>query len=97
MIAVLTHHWAKRDLYREALLLLDRNGSAQSQSPGFISRTSFTSRTDPTMISSLVIWENDEIYNQWKDSPERENTMRGADDLWAKPPLSERCDIVQSL
>ena len=73
MIAVLTHHWAKRDLYREALLLLDRNGSAQSQSPGFISRTSFTSRTDPTMISSLVIWENDEIYNQWKDSPERDD------------------------
>ena len=97
MIAVLTHHWAKKDLYRQARKLLDRNGLAQSRSPGFISRTTFTSRTDPTMISSIVIWENDEIYSQWKDSPARETAMRGAADLWEKPPLSERCDIVQSL
>ena len=97
MIAVLTHHWAKKDLYQEARILLDGNGSAQSRSHGFISRTTFTSRTDPTMISSIVIWENDEIYDQWKASPELETAMRGATDLWAKPPISERYDIVQSL
>ena len=97
MIAVLTHHWAKKDRYQEAQMLLNRNGSAQGRSPGFIGRTSFISRTDPTMISSLVIWENDEIYDQWKDSPERKSTMRGANDLWSQPPLSERYDIIQSL
>ena len=97
MIAVLTHHWAKKDLYQEARILLDRNGSAQSRYHGFISRATFTSRTDTAMISSIVIWENDEIYDQWKSSPEREIAMRGATNLWAKPPISERCDVVQSL
>ena len=71
MIAVLTHHWAKPGMFEEARALLDGNGRAQANSPGFVSRTTVLSMTDPTQITSFVVWESAEIYDQWKASPER--------------------------
>ena len=71
MIAVLTHHWAKSGMFEEARALLDGNGRAQANSPGFVSRTTVLSMTDPTQITSFVVWESAEIYDQWKVSPER--------------------------
>ena len=62
MIGVLTHHWAKEDRVDEARGLLDRNGKAQSEAAGFVARRTLYSLSDPTKITSLVIWENDEIY-----------------------------------
>ena len=62
MIGVLTHHWAKSDLVASARTLLDGNGEAQSRHPGFVSRTTLISRSDPTKITTLVMWEsNDDI------------------------------------
>ena len=57
MIAVLTHHWAKPGMFDEARALLDGNGRAQANSPGFVSRTTVLSMTDPTQITSFVVWE----------------------------------------
>ena len=48
MIGVLTHHWAKDDKIDEARRLLEGNGRAQSQAPGFGARTTLYSLTDPT-------------------------------------------------
>ena len=93
MIGVLTHHWATQDKFEKARNLLDRNGAAQSKAPGFINRTTLLSKTDPTQISSLVIWENDNIYDEWKKSPERANAMKNADSMWSKPTISELFDI----
>ena len=94
MIGVLTHHWAKADAVGEARTLLDGNGEAQSGHPGFISRQTLVSLSDPTKITTLVAWESNEIYDDWRASPERERAMAGADELWSRPPESERFDMV---
>ena len=93
MIGVLTHHWAKEGLFDQARILLDGNGAAQSKAPGVVSRTTLLPRDDSNQISSIVIWDDDKIYDNWKVSPERAVAMNGAEKLWVKPPLSERFDI----
>ena len=95
MIGVLTHHWAKPGQVDEAQKLLNRNGEAQSKAPGFVSRQTLLSRRDPTQITTLVVWTTNEIYDAWRASPERAVAMSGAEALWAKPPESERFDVVQ--
>ena len=90
MIGVLTHHWAKEGLVEEAAALLDGNGQAQSRAPGFVVRYSLAS----TRLDSFVVWESEEIYDAWKASPERAAAMAGAEDLWARPPESERFEVT---
>ena len=95
MIGVLTHHWAKPDKVDEARKLLDRNGDAQSKAPGFVSRQTLVSRSDPTKITTLVVWTTNDIYDAWRASPERAVAMRGAEALWSKAPESERFDETE--
>ena len=90
MIAVLTHHWVKKGKMLEASQLLEANGLAQSKATGFILRHTLYSKNDQNKITSLVIWINESMYNDWKASPERKCTMAGAYELWANPPKSER-------
>ena len=94
MIGVLVHHWAKKELLNEARELLNRNGLAQSKAPGFIRRETLYSLTDETKITTLVTWKSNEIYDDWRASPEREAVMAGADVLWAKKTESERFEVV---
>ena len=94
MIGVLTHHWAKADRIDEAKSLLGRNGVAQSKAPGFVSRQTLYSVGDPTKITTLVVWASSEIYDQWRASPERAAAMKGAEELWSKPPESERFQVA---
>ena len=94
MIGVLTHHWAKTDKVSEAQKLLDRNGAAQSKAPGFVSRQTLLSRSDPSQITTLVVWTTNDIYDAWRASPERTVAMHGAEALWAKAPESERFNVV---
>ena len=93
MVGVLTHHWAKADKITEAKALLEGNGEAQSRAPGFGARQTFISLSDPTKISTLVTWDSNEIYDAWRASPERSVAMAGADELWARPPESERFEM----
>jgi heme-degrading monooxygenase HmoA len=94
MIGVLTHHWAKPDKVDEAKRLLDRNGAAQGKAPGFVSRQTLYSVSDATKITTLVVWDSNDIYDQWRASPERAAAMSGADALWSKAPESERFEVV---
>jgi heme-degrading monooxygenase HmoA len=94
MIGVLTHHWARQDKIAEAQKLLERNGVAQGKAPGFGTRQTLLSLTDPTKITTLVTWASSEIYDAWRASPERAVAMAGADELWAKPPDSERFQVA---
>jgi heme-degrading monooxygenase HmoA len=94
MIGVLTHHWAKADSIDEAKKLLDRNGEAQSKAPGFVSRHTLIALADPAKITTLVVWTSNDIYDAWRASPQRTAAMRGADQLWSKPPESERFHIA---
>ena len=94
MIGVLTHHWAEEGNVDEARRLLDGNGLAQTRASGFVSRQTLYSRSDPTKITTLVVWQSNEIYDAWRASPERATAMAGADKLWSKPPESERFDVV---
>jgi heme-degrading monooxygenase HmoA len=94
MIGVLTHHWAKADKIDEARRLLDRNGEAQSKAPGFVSRSTLIALTDAAKITTLVVWTSNDIYDAWRVSPARATAMSGADLLWARPPESERFQIV---
>ena len=94
MIGVLTHHWAKPDKIAEAKNLLDGNGLAQSKAPGFGSRETLYSLSDPAKITTLVTWESNEIYDAWRASPEREVAMAGASELWVQAPESERFEVV---
>ena len=93
LIGVLTHHWAQGDKVEEAKALLDRNGEAQSRAPGFGARQTFISLSDPTKISTLVTWDSNEIYDAWRASPERAIAMAGAEELWSRPPESERFEM----
>ena len=93
MIGVLTHHWAKADKIDEARQLLDGNGLAQSKAPGFVSRQTLIALTDPTKITTLVVWTTNEIYDAWRASPERTTAM-SADRPWVKHPESERFRLV---
>ena len=95
MIGVLTHHWAKSDKTDEARKLLDGNGLAQSKAPGFGSRQTLYSLTDPTKITTLVTWDSNDIYDAWRASPERIVAMAGAEELWSKPPESERFEMTE--
>ena len=94
MIGVLTHHWAKAEKVAEAKTLLNRNGLAESKAPGFGSRFTLYSLSDPAKITTLVTWEGNEIYDAWRASPQRAEAMSGADELWAKPPESERFEMA---
>lgn len=94
MIGVLTHHWAKKDNVQEARDLLDRNGEAQSRASGFVGRETFYSLGDPTKITTMVKWESNEIYDEWRASPERAAVMTGADALWSQHPESERFEVA---
>ena len=94
MIAVITHHWAKEEEFQKARELLDQNGFAQSNAGGFIYRVTMLSKKDKNQITSVVIWESDEIYDKWKISPERSAVMDEAAKLWSNPPESERFDVV---
>ena len=94
MIGVLTHHWAKADKIDEARKLLDRNGEAQSKAPGFVGRHTLIALADRAKITTLVVWTNNDIYDAWRASPQRTAAMSGADRLWAKPPKSERFQVM---
>jgi heme-degrading monooxygenase HmoA len=94
MIGVLTHHWAKPDKIDAARKLLDGNGEAQSKAPGFVSRQTLVGLADPAKITTLVVWTTNEIYDAWRASPARAEAMRGAGELWAKHPESERFQVV---
>ncbi len=94
MIGVLTHHWAKSDRLEDARKLLDRNGQAQSKAPGFGSRQTLYSLSDPSKITTLVTWDSDGIYEAWRASPERSAAMAGAEELWSQPPQSERFQVA---
>ena len=94
MIGVLTHHWAKPDEIEQARRLLDRNGLAQSKAPGFGSRQTLISLSDPAKITTLVTWDSNDIYDAWRASPERTVAMAGAEELWSQPPQSERFEVV---
>ena len=94
MIGVLTNHWAKQDKMTEARKLLDRNGLAQSKAPGFINRHTLWSLSDVTKITTLVLWDSNDIYDSWKSSPERAVAMTGAEELWQRPPESERFEVI---
>ncbi len=94
MIGVLTHHWAKSDQIESARRLLDGNGLAQSKAPGFGSRQTLYSLSDPIQITTLVTWDTSEIYDAWRASPERAAAMAGAGELWSKAPESERFEMA---
>jgi heme-degrading monooxygenase HmoA len=94
MIGVLTHHWAKADRIDEARKLLNRNGEAQARAPGFVSRQTLIALADPAKITTLVVWTTNDIYDAWRASPERSMAMSRAEVLWARPPESERFQLV---
>ena len=94
MIGVLTHHWAKPELLEKARMLLDGNGLAQSKAPGFGSRQTLYSLSEPTKITTLVTWESNEIYDAWRASPERAKAMAGAEEIWSQPAQSERFEVA---
>jgi heme-degrading monooxygenase HmoA len=94
MIGVLTHHWAKSDKIEDARKLLDGNGLAQSKAPGFGSRETLYSLSDPAKITTLVTWDSNEIYDAWRASPERAVAMAGAEELWSQAPESERFEVA---
>lgn len=95
MIGVLTHHWAKPEVLENAKKLLDGNGLAQSKAPGFGTRQTLYSLTDPTKITTLVTWDSNEIYDAWRASPERAAAMSGAEEMWSQPAQSERFEMAE--
>ena len=94
MIGELTQHRAMPAKVEDAKTLLARNGVGQRKAPGIVSRQTIYSFRDPTKITIIVVWDSNEIYDQWRASPERAAAMSGADALWSKPPESERFQVA---
>ena len=95
MIGVLTHHWAKADKIDEARNLLGSQWRGTEQGSRLRAAATPSSRSaDPAKITTLVVWTSNDIYDAWRASPQRAAAMSGADQLWAKPPESERFQIV---
>ena len=94
MIGVLTHHWAKPEVLVKARALLDGNGLAQSKAPGFGTRQTLYSLSEPSKITTLVTWDSNQIYDAWRASPERAKAMAGAEEMWSQPAQSERFEVV---
>ena len=94
MIGVFTHHWAKIDNLKQARDVLNGNGIAQSKASGFVGRQTFISHSDSYKITTVVIWETNELYDAWRSSPERAAAMLGAEQFWASPPESERFELI---
>jgi hypothetical protein len=46
-----------------------------------VSRQTLDSLRDPTQITTLVVWDNHAIDDQWRARPERAVAMNGADAL----------------
>ena len=59
-----------------------------------LSRQTLIALADPAKITTLVVWTTNDIYEAWRASPQRTMAMSGADRLWAKPPESERFQLV---
>lgn len=95
MIGVLTHHWTKNDKVEAARSLLSGNGIAQSKASGFGGRQTLYSHHDPTKITTLVLWDNNDTYDTWRASPERATAMAGAEELWSRPSESERFEVAE--
>ena len=66
----------------------------RARRPGFVKRQTLIAQADPAKITTLVVWTSNDIYDAWRASPQRATAMSGADRLWAKPPESERFQIV---
>jgi heme-degrading monooxygenase HmoA len=95
MIAVLTHHWAQPGKVEAARLMLDGNGLAQSKFPGYGGgRQTLLTPSDASKITTLALWQSNEAYDAWRASPERTAALAGADQIWAKPPETERYEVV---
>ena len=94
MIAVLTHHWARPDRLEQARRLLDENGRAQSRHRGFVDRSTLLSLANVLQITTIVTWESEAVYDAWRASPDRAVAMAGADDLWSRPPESQRFEVA---
>ena len=59
-----------------------------------MSRQTLYSLGDSSKITTLVVWDSNDIYDKWRASPERAVAMKGADALWSKPPEGERFEVV---
>jgi heme-degrading monooxygenase HmoA len=59
-----------------------------------VSRETYYSLSEPTKITTMVRWDSNEIYDQWRSSRERAWAMTGADALWSQPAESERFEAV---
>ena len=68
--------------------------SSKPMRPCFVSRQSLYALTDPTKITTLVVWTSNDIYDAWRASPARVAAMSGAEALWSKPPESERFEVA---
>jgi heme-degrading monooxygenase HmoA len=95
MIAILTHHWVKEDKLAEAKVMMDRNAAAQKNAPGFGSRQTLYSQSEPTKVTTLGTWDSNEDYDAWRASPARAAASgSGSEELWARPNESERFHVA---
>ena len=59
-----------------------------------MSRQNLIALAHAAKITTLVVWTTNDIYEAWRASPQRTIAMSGADQLWVKPPESERFQMV---
>ena len=99
MITLMAHHYVLPDKLDDAKATILENGRAMRSFPGFISRQTLQSESDPLKITTLVTWQRKEQYQVWLDSPERRSRMGGgsAGSLWSRPVESEYFEVVPEL
>ena len=65
MVTLVAEHWFKADIMDEALGVFLANEATLKEAGGLVSRLVLTSQEDPTKITTVTTWENQEGYDRF--------------------------------
>jgi heme-degrading monooxygenase HmoA len=68
MFVVISHHWCKPDRKEEAQTRIDRSGDTMESAPGFVFRYRIEPPADPTQVSTMTVWTNEESYRSYRSA-----------------------------
>jgi heme-degrading monooxygenase HmoA len=66
MFVVISHHWCKPNRKEEAQTRIDQSGGTMESAPGFVFRYRMEPPSDPTQVSTMTVWTNEESYRSYR-------------------------------
>lgn len=76
MITLVAEHWIKPEYFDQAMKVFLANNDKLKEAGGMVSRLVLTSLSDPSKITTVTTWENEEGYNRFMDELEKGKAQR---------------------